>query len=299
MTPPADRSVVNALRLALQQDPQNGVLWQHLAEQLQRLGEATEAITALQKAAELLPEEHQVLLLLVRMLREAGRTGEALVRAEDRLRVRDDPSLRLELARVLIARGNAAEAARHYRQAVRDDGSLHDPQLAQRLDSELEQSDDEDAATESPMHKVTHVDPPTDDATWAAQFDWGDLRVTFSDVAGLEAVKRQIHLRILAPFKNPEIYQAFGRTGGGGILLYGPPGCGKTFIARATAGECGARFPRALHFRRPRYGAVWTISAPFRSGRHWGRRLRTAVWQPSCPRLSSGHVRWLGADDHL
>jgi SpoVK/Ycf46/Vps4 family AAA+-type ATPase len=76
----------------------------------------------------------------------------------------------------------------------------------------------------------------------AAALDWGDLYVTFQDVAGLKEVKNQINLRIIAPFKNPEIYRAFRRTGGGGIMLYGPPGCGKTFIARATAGECGARF---------------------------------------------------------
>ncbi|MBK9385929.1 MAG: ATP-binding protein [Planctomycetes bacterium] len=81
-----------------------------------------------------------------------------------------------------------------------------------------------------------------DDAEWAAQFDWGDLRVTFKDVAGLDDVKRQVNLRIIAPFKQPEVYQAFGRKGGGGILLYGPPGCGKTYLARAVAGELGARF---------------------------------------------------------
>ena len=66
--------------------------------------------------------------------------------------------------------------------------------------------------------------------------------MTLKDVVGLEDVKRQIELRILAPYKNPEIYKAFQRDGGGGLLLYGPPGCGKTFVARATAGELGARF---------------------------------------------------------
>jgi SpoVK/Ycf46/Vps4 family AAA+-type ATPase len=69
-----------------------------------------------------------------------------------------------------------------------------------------------------------------------------DMVVTFQDVVGLDDVKRQIHLRIVAPFRRRDVYQAFKRKAGGGILLYGPPGCGKTFIARATAGECNARF---------------------------------------------------------
>jgi len=80
------------------------------------------------------------------------------------------------------------------------------------------------------------------DEEWAAQFDSAGPRVTFADVAGLEDVKKQIRLRIIAPFKNPEVYKAFKRQGGGGLLLYGPPGCGKTYVARACAGEVGARF---------------------------------------------------------
>ncbi len=67
-------------------------------------------------------------------------------------------------------------------------------------------------------------------------------RVTFEDVGGLEAVKRRIDLSFLAPLRQPELYRAYGRSINGGLLLYGPPGCGKTHIARATAGEVGARF---------------------------------------------------------
>src|SRR5690606_27022538 len=83
---------------------------------------------------------------------------------------------------------------------------------------------------------------PLDADEWAKQFDWDGLVTTFADVAGLEEVKRQVRLKIVAPFKDPALYRAFGRSGGGGILMYGPPGCGKTFLARAVAGECKARF---------------------------------------------------------
>jgi SpoVK/Ycf46/Vps4 family AAA+-type ATPase len=67
-------------------------------------------------------------------------------------------------------------------------------------------------------------------------------KVTFADVGGLAEVKKQIHRRIILPFQKPSLFQRFGRRAGGGVLLYGPPGCGKTLLARATAGECDAKF---------------------------------------------------------
>ena len=66
--------------------------------------------------------------------------------------------------------------------------------------------------------------------------------LTFADVGGLEEAKRQIHRRVLAPIQRPTLFRRFARRTGGGVLLYGPPGCGKTLLARATAGEAGAAF---------------------------------------------------------
>jgi SpoVK/Ycf46/Vps4 family AAA+-type ATPase len=66
--------------------------------------------------------------------------------------------------------------------------------------------------------------------------------VTFADVGGLDEIKKQIHRKIILPFQKPSLFRKFRKRVGGGILLYGPPGCGKTLLARATAGECGATF---------------------------------------------------------
>lgn len=68
------------------------------------------------------------------------------------------------------------------------------------------------------------------------------VSVTMADVAGMEHVKRQLHLAFLAPASNPELREAFAMSGSGGLMLWGPPGCGKTFIAKALAGQLGAKF---------------------------------------------------------
>ena len=64
----------------------------------------------------------------------------------------------------------------------------------------------------------------------------------FSDVAGLDEVKKTITNRVINPLKYPEKYAKYGKKSGGGVLLYGPPGTGKTMIAKAIAGEVGANF---------------------------------------------------------
>ncbi|MFF7436842.1 AAA family ATPase [Streptomyces sp. NPDC008122] len=66
--------------------------------------------------------------------------------------------------------------------------------------------------------------------------------VRLADVGGMEEVKERLEAAFLAPMRNPELRRLYGKSLRGGLLLYGPPGCGKTFIARAVAGELGANF---------------------------------------------------------
>lgn len=66
--------------------------------------------------------------------------------------------------------------------------------------------------------------------------------VNFEDVGGLTRVKEEIKKAIIYPFEHPDLYSLYGKRVGEGLLLYGPPGCGKTFISRATAGQANASF---------------------------------------------------------
>jgi AAA+ superfamily predicted ATPase len=76
----------------------------------------------------------------------------------------------------------------------------------------------------------------------AEAYDAERSTLKLADVAGMNQVKQRLEAAFLAPMRNPDLRKLYGKSLRGGLLLYGPPGCGKTFIARAVAGELGARF---------------------------------------------------------
>ncbi len=67
----------------------------------------------------------------------------------------------------------------------------------------------------------------------------------WTDVAGMEKLKEDINEAIVYPLEKPELARKYGKLAGGGVMLYGPPGCGKTYIVKAAAGECSASFINA------------------------------------------------------
>ena len=66
--------------------------------------------------------------------------------------------------------------------------------------------------------------------------------VHWDDVGGLEDVKRELHETVQYPVEHADKYVKFGMSPSKGVLFYGPPGCGKTLLAKAIANECGANF---------------------------------------------------------
>ncbi|OBH88079.1 26S protease regulatory subunit [Mycobacterium sp. E2989] len=169
--------------------------------------------------------------------------------------------LRLHLAGLLADKGRHAEALTHCSTALtQDPGNAQALSLLQRCSAALAASSGASApAAEPPAAKeafdwssaereVADIIEPAfverpPDAVNEDDFDVVQrVRVRLDDVAGMEDVKRQLDLSLLGPIKNPELMKAYKVTARGGLLLYGPPGCGKTFIAKAVSGELGANF---------------------------------------------------------
>ena len=87
------------------------------------------------------------------------------------------------------------------------------------------------------------LDVTTNSDEYEYKFDWDSLpNITFDDVAGLDVVKEEVKIKVLLPLENPEAFEGYQKNNGGGLLLFGPPGTGKTMIAAAIANEIKAKF---------------------------------------------------------
>lgn len=78
--------------------------------------------------------------------------------------------------------------------------------------------------------------------------------VTWTDVGGLEGVKRELQETVQYPVEHPEKFEKFGMQPSKGVLFYGPPGCGKTLLAKAIANECQANF---ISVKGPELLTMW------------------------------------------
>ncbi|WP_116126064.1 ATP-binding protein [Lewinella sp. IMCC34183] len=221
-----NEQTIASLREALTHSPGNTPLRLLLADTLLALQRLDEAETEYGLAARQSAGPEARIGLATVFFRRGNYSACNVILEELIDRGQPDPAVLVLHARALFREGSTDRALEQYQRAVFLEPSLED----EELDGVLRQRG-------GPEGEPTEAD-----------FDAADDRflqrpgATFADVGGMDAVKREIELKIIKPMLHPELYAAYGKKVGGGMLLYGPPGCGKTFIARATAGQVKARF---------------------------------------------------------
>jgi transitional endoplasmic reticulum ATPase len=218
---------IETLKQAVSLSPENAPLRRHLGDLLSAAGRHEEAVEEYREALALDPSD-ELRLSLARAFLSLGRTGEAAVLVDVVLEGGPSAAALVLKSRLLLNEGDLDGARDAYRRAVGTDAELADPELADLL--------------VAPEDAAGRVEPEPPAPPSAELPDRDRTVITFADVGGMEDVKEEIRLKIIHPFQHPELYAAYGKRAGGGVLLYGPPGCGKTHVARATAGELDSSF---------------------------------------------------------
>ncbi|MCX6858490.1 MAG: AAA family ATPase [Verrucomicrobia bacterium] len=246
---------LDALRLALQHSPDNAPLLMLYAEGCLEEGLIEDATKSYQRVLNVDPMHTEARLGVARAALLSGKTSEAAVRAEQILSDTPDCGAAcLLLARIHITEGDLPKAKALYDQGLTLNRSLADPGIEKDLHGVKAAGDSgadkkRAAITSSGSYQESTVTDSDDDnhPRGGAAFDLGladfeKPKLNFDSVGGMEAVKEQIRMKIIYPLQHAELFKAYDKKVGGGVLLYGPPGCGKTLISKATAGEIKANF---------------------------------------------------------
>ena len=249
MTSIPDDETIRALEESLRHSPKNVPLLRHLGDVLRRSGRYREAERRYRDALSFVPDDDELRLALADCYLQRGRHNHAgvlldlLVQREHPL-----PGTFLLQARIRMREGDVRGASSSFRRAIEADPSLVDSELATRLgfapaktrdgDDDLEDDDEDEYEDEYEEPLRPGMGPDNH----GVQADLETPTTTFADVGGLVATKRELSVKSLGPIQHPDLFAAYGRGVGGSVFLFGPPGCGKTTIARAVAGEAQMGF---------------------------------------------------------
>ncbi len=221
----ADRAVSDAfraLREAVALSPTNVPLRVALGRALLDAGRHADALVELKAAVLQDPAREDALLAVGEAAFALGRDGEG-VEAWMRVLAELEPASLADLARRALKIGRRPDAQAAYDRLLGLDPTMRDLGIERSLRFAVVSGAEPEPEAPEPVVRSR----PS---------------ITFDDVGGLQALKERLRMDIILPLQKPDLFKAYGKKPGGGVLLYGPPGCGKTHLARAAAGECGVNF---------------------------------------------------------
>ncbi|MBL7885400.1 MAG: AAA family ATPase [Flavobacterium sp.] len=220
-------NTIDELKEALGISPNNIPLKMLLANSLVKFFRTEEAKEQFLEIIEMDPYHSEAKLGLSNIYFENAEYSKSIVVLEDVLKINPTHFDALLLfTKILVKENSISQAAVYYQKVLNLNPKFKDEQLDNMLRVSNQASNYDDDFNEDENEKSMMTKPD----------------INFDDVGGMEDVKKEIELKIIHPLNFPDLYKAYGKKTGGGILLYGPPGCGKTFIAKATAGHINANF---------------------------------------------------------
>ncbi|MEQ9266319.1 MAG: ATP-binding protein [Balneolaceae bacterium] len=212
------------LEKALEQIPSNTILRRQLAKGYYGINEFETAKSHLNILIESESKDEDKLLLASCYL-QIQNYSPGLVICEELLSRFIDEQIAELYVKLLIGAGQLEDAIESYQKFQKKLGNWVNSEIEHKIRIPIQATDDEDDFENSGFNPF--LEKP---------------EIEFKDVGGMEGLKEEIRFKIIEPLKNPEVYKAYGKKAGGGILMYGPPGCGKTYLSKATAGEIDSNF---------------------------------------------------------
>ena len=214
---------IEELKNALSATPENDYLRMMLIRKMQLFPfYRTEMEALIQKALKTKPHNTELKSILIQSYFEQKKYSTCIIIAEEIGNISVlDLDVQAHIAICYLKENDKVKSQNIYQSIIMDDSSFVNEELdnafrLKSLSNEFEEEFDQSLFTKPDIN--------------------------FSHVGGMDDVKREISLKIIKPLENVELFKSYGKKVGGGILLYGPPGCGKTYIAKATAGEINANF---------------------------------------------------------